>query len=92
MKLLKQAPGLVPIEPKGAMYLMIKVELEKFPKFATCREFAEALIAEQSVLLFPGFPCFNFPGFLRIVLTVPEDLIIEACGRIIEFCNTHIQH
>lgn len=73
------------------MYLMIKVELEKFPEYSSCLEFSEALIREESVLLFPGVPCFHFPGFIRIVLTVPEDLIIEACERIKEFCVRHIQ-
>lgn len=73
------------------MYLMIKVELEKFPEYTSCLEFSEALITEESVLLFPGVPCFQFHGFIRIVLTVPEDLIIEACERIKEFCERHIQ-
>lgn len=77
--------------PQGAMYMMIKIELEKFPEFSTCLEFTEALITEQSVLVFPGQPCFNFPGFFRIVLTVPEELIIEACKRIQHFCEMHIK-
>lgn len=74
------------------MYMMIRVELEKFPGIKTCREFAERLIEEESVLLFPASPCFNYPGFIRIVLMVPEELIEEACGRIDEFCKRHIQH
>lgn len=73
------------------MYMMIRVQLEKFPGFKTCREFAEGLIQEESVLLFPGSPCFNYPGFIRVVLMVPEELIEEACGRIKEFCERHIQ-
>lgn len=76
--------------PKGSMYMMIKIEFDNFPKFTTCLEFSEGLIREESVLLFPGVPCFNFQGFIRIVLTVPEKLIIEACERIIEFCDRHI--
>jgi tyrosine aminotransferase len=74
------------------MYIMIKIQLEKFPDFSSCREFTEGLIQEQSVLLFPGSPCFNFEGFFRIVLTVPEDLLVEACGRIKEFCEVHIRN
>lgn len=88
-KLLLKSPGLVPIMPKGSMYMMIKIELDKFSEYSSCLEFTEGLIREQSVLIFPGFPCFNFPGFMRIVLTVPEDLIIEACERIQEFCKQH---
>lgn len=88
---LGKAPGLEPIMPKGAMYMMIKVHLESFPTFSSCNEFTERLIGEQSVLVFPGGPCFNFPGFIRIVLTVPEGMIIEACERIREFCEKHIR-
>lgn len=71
--------------------MMTKIELERFPEFANCFEFTEALITEQSVLLFPGQPCFNFLGFFRIVLTVPEELTIEACKRIQQFCEKHIK-
>lgn len=72
--------------------MMIGIDLDKFPGFSSCLEFTEGLIKEQSVQTFPGYPCFNFPGFFRIVLTVPENLIIEACARIKEFCAAHIQH
>lgn len=75
--------------PRGSMYMMIGVELEKFPDFSTIRDFVDTLIEEQSVLLFPSIPCFNYPGYLRIVLTVPEDLIVQACERINEFCQIH---
>lgn len=73
------------------MYMMIKVDLERFPKFLSCLEFHEGLIREESVLLFPGFPSFNFPGFIRIVLTVPEEMTVEACERIQDFCQRHIK-
>lgn len=72
------------------MYIMVKIELEKFPEFSSCLEFTQKLIHEQSVLLFPGSPCFNYVGFFRIVLTVPENLLVEACERIREFCEAHI--
>ncbi|XP_070504600.1 tyrosine aminotransferase-like isoform X1 [Chironomus tepperi] len=87
--ILKTCPGIVPIMPKGAMYLMAKIELDKFPEIDTCLAFTQRLFHEQSVGVFPGFPCFNFPGFFRIVLTVPEDLIIEACERIKTFCEKY---
>ncbi|CAG9802486.1 unnamed protein product [Chironomus riparius] len=90
--ILKTCDGLTPIMPKGAMYLMVKIELEKFPNIKNCLEFSKILLSEQSVSVFPGFPCFNFPGFFRIVLTVPEELIIEACGRIKMFCEKHYKH
>lgn len=88
--LLRDAPGLNPIMPKGAFYMMIGIDLKKFPTFSSCLDFVENLTAEQSVLAFPG-PCFDFPGYFRFVLTVPEDLIVEACGRIQEFCYEHFE-
>lgn len=72
--------------------MMIGIELEKFPGITSCFEFSQKLLNEQSVGVFPGSPCFSFPGFFRIVLTVPEDLIIEACERIKEFCEKHCKY
>ncbi|CAO1379086.1 unnamed protein product [Diamesa tonsa] len=87
--LLMEIPGLNPIMPKGSMYMMIGIDLKSFPDFSSCLDFTQGLIREQSVLTFPGDPCFEFPGFFRIVLTVPEDMIIESCSRIREFCGFH---
>lgn len=70
--------------------MMIGIDLGKFPEFASCLEFVENLAMEQSVLAFPG-PCFDFPSYFRFVLTVPEDMIIEACQRIQEFCYDHFK-
>lgn len=58
---LREVPGLNAIMPKGAFYMMIGIELGKFPQFSSCLEFIENLAFEQSVLAFPG-PCFDFPG------------------------------
>lgn len=43
---------------------MIQIELEKFPMFKSCLEFTQQLIRDESVYVFPGSPCFNFPGLL----------------------------
>lgn len=85
-EILIKCPGITPIHPKGSMYMMTMINLEKYPTFTTCREWTEKLIEEESVLLFPGSPCFNFEGCFRIVLTVPEDKINDACQRIKTFC------
>lgn len=69
--------------------MMIHVDLEKFASYSTCLEFTHGLTSEQSVQTFPGFPCFFYPSYFRIVLTVPEKLIVEACERINEFCKAH---
>lgn len=85
---LKDVRGLQPIMPQGAFYMMTKIELKNFPEFSNCVEFVENLAKEQSVLAFPG-PCFDFPGYFRFVLTIPEEMIAEACIRIREFCDEH---
>lgn len=90
-ELLRKIEGLTPVEAKGAMYMISMIEMEKFPEFKNCLEFTEGLIAEESVLVFPGSPCFNFPGCFRIVLTVPEQNLVEACERIQNFCSRHIR-
>ena len=89
--ILKEVDGLSPIMPQGSMYIMVKINIDRFSKFSSCLEFTEKLIEEQSVQTFPGFPCFDFPGYFRIVLTVPKSLLMEACDRIKEFCADHIQ-
>ncbi|KAM3964772.1 tyrosine aminotransferase-like [Aphomia sociella] len=86
---LQRAPGLRPILPQGAMYMMIEIEMVKFPAFKNELEFVERLCSEQSVLCIPG-QCFHFPNFMRIVLTVPEHILSEACARIQTFCRDHI--
>ncbi|XP_066978271.1 tyrosine aminotransferase-like isoform X3 [Macrobrachium rosenbergii] len=50
-------PGLKPIMPQGAMYMM----------------------------------CFDYPNYMRIVLTVPEKQLKEACGRMAAFCTRYYQ-
>uniref|UniRef100_H0VBD4 Tyrosine aminotransferase n=1 Tax=Cavia porcellus TaxID=10141 RepID=H0VBD4_CAVPO len=85
---LSSVPGLQPVCPSGAMYLMVGIEIEHFPEFEDDVEFTERLIAEQSVHCLPG-KCFEYPNFFRVVITVPEVMMLEACSRIQEFCEQH---
>lgn len=75
--------------PKGTMFMMIGIELDKFPEFSSCLEFTQNLTREQSLQTIPGDPCLFYPGFIRIVLTAPEEMIIESCKRFDEFCKKH---
>ncbi|KAI4465615.1 tyrosine aminotransferase [Holotrichia oblita] len=92
-----KVPGLVPYMPDGAMYMMVKVDLEKFPHFETGLQFIMRLMEEESVFCLPGdviysivlFQCFELPGFMRIVITLPGDIMKEACDRIVNFCNKY---
>jgi len=86
---LRGVPGLMPVMPQGAMYMMVKMDRTRFPSFNTDLQFVERLVAEQSVFCLPG-KCFNYPNYVRIVLTVPPALLSEACDRMLEFCNFHL--
>lgn len=33
--------------------------------------------------------CFDYPSYMRLVITVPMDMLEEACQRIQEFCGRH---
>lgn len=70
------------------MYMAIKIELEKFEEIDSSMEFMQLLVKEQNVYTFPS-ECFYQEGFLRIVITVPKELLIESCERIGEFCKKH---
>ncbi|XP_029464108.1 tyrosine aminotransferase [Rhinatrema bivittatum] len=85
---LSVVPGLKPIRPAGAMYLMVGIAMEHFPEFENDIEFTERLISEQSVFCLPA-TCFEYPDYFRIVVTVPEEMMLEACSRIREFCEQH---
>jgi len=80
--------GFKPIMPEGAMYMMIGIDIEGFPEFQDDLSLMQAMIEEQSVFCLPG-TVFEMPNYMRIVLTVPEEMIEEACSRMAEFCEKH---
>lgn len=86
--MLRDVPGLRPIMPQGAMYLMVGIDIEHFPEFDDEMDFLQQLVREQSVFCLPG-KCFQIRNYFRIVITVPADKIKEACERIAEFCDKH---
>lgn len=51
---LRRAPGLRPIMPQGAMYMMIEIKMSQFPKFKNELQFVEHMVGEQSVFCLPG--------------------------------------
>ena len=40
--------------PSGALYMMVGVELDKFPHISTVVDFMEKLMLEESVYILPG--------------------------------------
>ncbi|XP_031345368.1 tyrosine aminotransferase [Photinus pyralis] len=89
--ILAKIDGLTPYMPAGTMYMMIKIEIQCFPQFRTGLELMQRLMEEESVFCLPG-ECFGISGFMRIVLTVPFDMLKEACERMSAFCIRHYQH
>ncbi|XP_011672090.2 tyrosine aminotransferase [Strongylocentrotus purpuratus] len=87
-KFLDATPGLKPIMPKGSMYIMCGIEIDKFHGFMDDMEFVQCLMSEESVFCLPG-KCFEYPNYFRVVLCVPEEKTSEACKRIKEFCTRH---
>ncbi|XP_029909761.1 tyrosine aminotransferase [Myripristis murdjan] len=85
---LSTVPGLTPIMPSGAMYIMVGIDIDHFPDFSGDVDFTERLVTEQSVFCLPA-SAFEYANFFRIVVTVPEEMMVEACARIREFCQRH---
>lgn len=53
-------------------------------------KFVQGLITEESVYCLPG-SAFNLPNWFRLVLTYPEDITLEACERIVEYCERQLR-
>lgn len=71
------------------MYIMVEVLFDQFKsEISDISRFAEALLAEESVMCLPG-TCFKCPNFFRVVFTLQASILEEACGRIAEFCARH---
>lgn len=51
---MRRAPGLRPVMPQGAMYMMIEIKMPLFPVFKNELQFVERMVAEQSVFCLPG--------------------------------------
>uniref|UniRef100_A0A1B0D770 Tyrosine aminotransferase n=2 Tax=Phlebotomus papatasi TaxID=29031 RepID=A0A1B0D770_PHLPP len=86
--MLSEIEGLKPVMPEGAMYMMVGIDLELYSKFNDGMAFIKALVEEESVFGLPG-ECFSYPNYIRIIITIPEDKMREACERIKKFCATH---
>ncbi|KAI8391801.1 tyrosine aminotransferase [Radiomyces spectabilis] len=88
MDAVSKIDGLKPVQPQGAMYMMVGIETAKFKDIASDVEFSQKLLAEESVLCLPG-QCFNYPDYVRIVITPTIDRLEEAYKRMDEFCARH---
>ena len=46
--------GLTPVMPSATIYMMVGIELDKFPHISTAVEFTEKLMLEESIYTLPG--------------------------------------
>lgn len=88
MEGLQGVPGLKPVMPAGATYMMVVIELEHFPEFEDDIGFTKQLLVEQSVFCLPGMAFFAKACF-RIVLMMSIDKSRQLCERVQEFCQNH---
>ncbi len=80
---LKKIPGMKFTEPKGAFYLFPDVTAFGLDS----KTFCDRLLEEKHVVCIPGSAFGSVgEGHIRIAYTATEEDIIEAMGRIKEFC------
>uniref|UniRef100_A0A0G4GAC4 Tyrosine aminotransferase n=1 Tax=Chromera velia CCMP2878 TaxID=1169474 RepID=A0A0G4GAC4_9ALVE len=84
---IEKIEGLTAVRPRGAMYVMVRVDPSVL-KFEDDEEFGRRLLEEESVFVLPG-ACFQYKGFFRIVTTPPIGMLEEAVNRIAAFCSRH---
>ncbi|GAA6004078.1 uncharacterized protein JCM10292_005873 [Rhodotorula paludigena] len=81
---LQRIPGLKPILPQGAMYLICGYDLD----FADDKAFVTALHSEERIFILPG-ACFRLDRYMRFVTTTPLPVLMDACDRLEAFCARH---
>lgn len=81
----KSCPELSVIQPKGAMYTMIRIEMDRLEGITDDADFARKLLQEENLFILPG-ACFNMPNFVRLVICPPPEVIQESFARLRSFC------
>lgn len=78
-------PGVRVVTPQGGMYLMLDVRETGLSGLA----FAERLLEAEKITVMPGESFGRgAAGHVRIALTVPDDALTEAIGRIAGFARS----
>ena len=72
--------GLTPVMPSGALYMMVGVELSKFPHINTTVEFMEKLMSEESVFILPGEVSDEIPQ----LFTLQHVYIVLSVSRLFQ--------
>jgi tyrosine aminotransferase len=79
------------IPPQGAMYAMVRINLQYFQRSLIQNDidFMTLLYREENVVVLPG-TCFAFPNSFRVVFCAPIHILREAAHRIEQFCHRHL--
>ena len=80
--------ALKPIRARGALYLMVKINLNKLKGVKNDIDFANKLVREQGILVLPG-TIFGIPNYFRCVICPPSHVISEIGKRMKEFCDKY---
>ncbi len=89
---LNAAPGLVCHRPEGAFYVFASIAgcLGKTTaggaRIETDTDFAMALLDEKHVATVQG-KAFGMSPYVRLSYATSDDLLVEACRRIVAFCS-----
>ena len=85
-------PCLQVISPQGAMYAMVRINMEYFDEstIPNDTEFAKLLYQQEQVVVLPG-TCFQFPNAFRVVFCAPVPILTDAAQRIHQFCHRHLR-
>lgn len=83
-----KCPEMTCIQPRGAMYVMVRVEFDRLEGFADDTDFSAKLLVEENVFVLPG-QCFSMPSFFRLVTCAPPEILREAIMRTTDFCARH---
>ena len=68
--------------------MMVRIDSDRLRDIPSDLAFVERLVQEEAVLCLPG-SCFNCPGFVRLVITSPPEVLEDALQRIADFCHRH---
>eukprot|EP00270_Netrium_digitus_P002697 TRINITY_DN13071_c0_g1_i1.p1 TRINITY_DN13071_c0_g1~~TRINITY_DN13071_c0_g1_i1.p1 ORF type:complete len:443 (-),score=104.49 TRINITY_DN13071_c0_g1_i1:129-1457(-) len=75
--------------PEGGMFIMVRILLEKFPGVRNDMDWCAQLLKEEAVVFLPGTAC-RLPGWARIMVATPLDVLEVAFTRVEDFCRRHI--
>jgi alanine-synthesizing transaminase len=84
-------PGLSVVKPKGALYLFVKMDKQKFG-LANDEQMALDLLREEKILVVHGRG-FNYPDVdhFRMVFLPPKEVLTEATDRMERFFSSYRQ-